>query len=314
MNEEAIEIPMHISLQGFYKIEAVRPDGEVRVLADWFPNLITNAGLDLLPTTNPALNAYRYCQVGSGSTAPAFTDTALVSRVAGVITTRSQYANDADGVVTTSPRYTFDNNLFEFGTGVAAGNLSEIGVGTSATGGTLFSRALILDGGGNPTTITVLADEILRVTYQLRWYIPEDDAAFSFTMSGTTYNCVSRAAEAGSVQRWPGTRAYEPAGNWSRETVIGYSGALGAITSTPATQVASSSPTVTMVGTYVPGSYEVTYRGSFSTAEFNGTIAAIKINPANLGTHQISFSPALAKDNTKTLRLDIKFTWGRYTP
>ena len=39
----------------------------------------------------------------------------------------------------------------------------------------LFSRALIRDGAGNPTTLTVTAIDILTVTYQLRLYRPTTD-------------------------------------------------------------------------------------------------------------------------------------------
>lgn len=63
----------------------------------------------------------------------------------------------------------------QFGEGVAAGIIAEVGAGWAANGDTLFSRALITDGAGNPTTITVLSDEYLTVIYELRrfWVLPE---------------------------------------------------------------------------------------------------------------------------------------------
>lgn len=63
----------------------------------------------------------------------------------------------------------------QFGEGVAAGIVAEVGAGWAASGDTLFSRALITDGAGNPTTITVLSDEYLTVIYELRrfWVLPE---------------------------------------------------------------------------------------------------------------------------------------------
>ena len=78
----------HSGYAGWFKIEAHRVDangdeipGTRRVAADWFPNLITNAGLDFLGTTGPTY-VYTYCRVGSGNTAPAFTDPASVAPVA----------------------------------------------------------------------------------------------------------------------------------------------------------------------------------------------------------------------------------------
>src|SRR5690606_13285763 len=46
----------------------------------------------------------------------------------------------------------------------------EIGTGWTASGETLFSRALVKDEAGNPTAITVLEDEQLRVTWEHRRY------------------------------------------------------------------------------------------------------------------------------------------------
>src|SRR5690606_4774599 len=66
----------------------------------------------------------------------------------------------------------------QFGQGQAAGNLSEIGIQHTSTSGPLWSRALILDGQGNPTTITVLPDDFLTCYYTLRIMIPKEDAVF----------------------------------------------------------------------------------------------------------------------------------------
>ena len=147
---------------GWFKIEATRPDGTRRVLADWFPNLILNGGLDRMGANPDYLS---WCQVGSGSTAPVAAQTALVNRIAGTSTQQ----NNVSGAQASAPYYGWYRRTYRFAQGVAAGNLSEVGVGW-ATSGSLFSRALILDGGGSPTTITVLSDEVLDVTYELRRY------------------------------------------------------------------------------------------------------------------------------------------------
>lgn len=172
---------------GYYKLQVIRPDGTVRQSAE-FPNLITNAGLDRMATST----YLTVCQVGSGSAAPTFADTALAARIAGTQTVQSTDV----GTTSSSPYYAWATRQFRFAAGVATGNIAEVGVGWGTTG-SLFSRALVLDSGGSPTTITVLADEILDVTYQLRYYAPETDDTGDVTFTGNlagTYDWIFRAA------------------------------------------------------------------------------------------------------------------------
>ena len=73
---------------GFFKFEAVKlaPDGSEisrRTLADWFPNIITDQGLDRMGDNNDWMSA---CQVGTGNTTPTALDTGLVARIAGTTT------------------------------------------------------------------------------------------------------------------------------------------------------------------------------------------------------------------------------------
>src|SRR5690606_36889932 len=67
----------------------------------------------------------------------------------------------------------------QFGLGEAAGNLFRSGIQHTSTSGPLWSRALILDGQGNPTTITVLPDDFLTCYYTLRIMIRKEDAVFN---------------------------------------------------------------------------------------------------------------------------------------
>lgn len=138
-------LELHTEVEGWFKFEAISEDGTRRVLADWFPNLITDQGLNQMGTLATWLNA---CQVGSGSTVPAVSDTQLVTRVAGTTTIQST----VQGIQSTPPYYASRTRTYRFAAGVATGTLSEVGVGTTATVGNLYSRALILDGAGNPTT------------------------------------------------------------------------------------------------------------------------------------------------------------------
>ncbi|HIQ53190.1 MAG TPA: hypothetical protein EYH51_08015, partial [Pseudomonas pachastrellae] len=180
---------IHEDAEGWYKFEAVRPDGTKRVLADWFPNLITDAGLERMASNSDWLG---YCQVGSGNNPPNVLDTALANRVGSSNTAQAS----ASGAQAEEPYFCWQRRTVRFAEGVAAGNLSEVGMGWTSSGN-LFSRALILDSEGNPTTITVAADEILDVTYEFRFYPRLTDVTGSVTLTGNiagTYDYVMRAA------------------------------------------------------------------------------------------------------------------------
>src|SRR5690606_22222525 len=153
-----MKLNLHANVAGRYKLikHKVREDGTLyntEIVAD-FPNLITDSGLDLLAAGS--LNSVvGKCWVGSGNSAPSVTDTALESEIASTTNaTSSSFANNSGP----PDYYSYAVKVFRFSTGVAAGNISEVGVG--ATNNTLFSRALVLDSEGNPTSITVLADEV----------------------------------------------------------------------------------------------------------------------------------------------------------
>ncbi len=189
---------------GFYKLEAVKKSKSgketKRLLADWFPNLITTAGLNYMGTNRSyAFNTstrggwLTYCIVGSGNTTPAFTDSVLANKLAA---TSSMTAMTLT-VESTSPYYRKMVLKYRFAEGVAAGNLAEVGIGWSSTA--CFSRALILDGGGNPTTITILSDEYLDVTYEYRIYPKETDDTGTVIFTGNlggTYDWIARLARA----------------------------------------------------------------------------------------------------------------------
>lgn len=283
---------------GWFKIEATRPDGTRRVLADWFPNLILDGGLDRMGANIGYLN---WCQVGSGSTAPVATQTALVNRIAGTNTAQA----NVSGAQASAPYYGWARRTYRFEQGVAAGNLSEVGVGW-ATSGSLFSRALILDGSGSPTTITVLSDEALDVTYELRRYPGTVDLTGTVVLDGVTHNWVSRAAGVTAAGVWAGTGAMVL--NFAQS----FNGNIGAVT-TPSPSGTSGSLTATDLA-YSSGSYmrAATVSAGLGDSNLAGGIRSIIVTSyAGVGRYQIQFDPAIPKDNTKVLSLTIQHTWAR---
>lgn len=275
-----------------------------------FPNLITDAGLNRMGDNVDWLN---WCQVGSGSAAPANGDTSLQSRIAGSNTVQAQ----TGGAQPSAPYYVFRRKTFRFAEGVAAGNLSEVGVGWATTG-SLFSRALILDSLGDPTTLTILADEILDVAYEFRFYPKTTDDTGSVTLTGNlagTYDWIFRAANvnnANAASGWEVQSSGTSAGsvNASPAGSGALSGNIGAITASPAGTV--SDILAPVAAAYVASSLERTFTASIGLDKGNvvGGIRSLQLK-LGIGYYQIQFDPAIPKTSSDLLTLNFKHTWAR---
>lgn len=300
-------------LAGFYKLEAVNVEnGRRRVLADWFPNLITTNGSEMLGTictgqgfgNGPA----NYCSVGTGNTAPALTDTALQTRLATTNTIQSQ-STPVSG--TGGPTYWGGQLIqYSFAAGVATGNLSEVGVGSASNGTSLFSRSLILDGGGSPTTITVLSNEALYVSYQLNHYAPTADVTGNVTIAGVVYAYVLRAANAGSTN-WSKNFTNDSGMLFDSEA---YNGAIGALTAQP-TGANSAADTITN-NAYSAGSHQATGAAQWglNVGNLSGGISAILLRFIGMCQYQISFTPSIPKDSSHVLVLNLGHSWTINSP
>lgn len=285
-----------------YRIEAVRLDGSKRVLADWFPNLITNNGLDLIGYNS---NLFNNCYIGSGNTPPSVLDTALNALVGSAGQT-----GNVRSAQSSPPYYGSFTLTYQFAMGVAAGNLSEVGIGPSAT--SLFSRALILDGGGSPTTITVLPSEALNVTYQIQLYVPTTDTTGTVNISGVTYNYVCRAATATDAGSW------SPVGATTFQALtVGFAATtLPAITD----QIQWTGGFDTLYGggqPYVGGAYAVQgiFNMGLGDANFGGGINAFDLMmSAGFGRFSFVITPAIMKTGSQTLSLNFQTSWSVYAP
>lgn len=297
-----------VGFRGMFKLEAIRPDGRVRPLTGWFPNLVTDVGLNRIGTGS-YLSA---CHVGTNNTTPTFADTALAGFRAGTNTIQA----NSTGNTTVSPYYCWKRITYRFGTaGMASGNIAEVGIATSATfaGSILFSRALILDELGVPTTVTVLADEVLDVTYELRLYPPLVDVTGSFVVSGSgTHNYTLRAAFVTSNIRWGYYLGGVASMSHRDDELDVWNGNMGTITSGP-----SGSGAGTGLSNAAYGNNNL-YRdasGSFGLNYGNlvGGIKSVRYE-TTLGSFQYQIDPIIDKNDTKTLTLTQRVLWGRYTP
>lgn len=296
-----------IGMSGRYKLAAVNAEtGEVREETPWFDNLITDAGLERIGGNG----VDTYCMVGSGSTAPTVADTTLATWVAA--TSGVQVASDV--VATAAPWYVARRKVYRFAVGVAAGNLTEVGIGWSTTA--VFSRTLIKDGGGNPTTLTVLPSEFLDVTYEFRLYCPEADTPLSVTLAGTTHTGVIRASRASDPSSWSPSYvlALGMGATNGSSALTGYSGAtLGAQTGAPTGATASTTGGTASVAAYVAGSKKRAITCTLGLNDLNlaGGLNAGVFSPLRAGVFQMSFSPPIPKTTSQTLSLTFELAWDR---
>ncbi|AXI03858.1 hypothetical protein [Aquirhabdus parva] len=297
---------LEVGLSGHFIMEAVDECGNRRRLAE-FDNLILDAGLEQMGKGSYLTD----CRVGSGSSTPIVSQTALDNKIA---STQTLQATNY-GAQGSAPYYGWYIRTFRFAQGAAAGNLSEVGVGWNntnniATATSLFSRALILDTGGNPTTITVLANEFLDVTYELRLYPPTTDATSVINVNGTDVTVTGRAAIV-TNSNWGsqlGSQFYLQS-NPGFATI--YSGLIGLTPSSPSGSGAGAS--ACSLDAYLANSRKVTgsYIFGLNQNVIGGLISSVYLQFVGGSSWQFGFNPPLAKDNTKSLTIAFSVSWSR---
>ena len=308
-------ISLTSGVQGWYKLEAIKTDSSGvpiestrRIIADWFPNLITNAGLDRL---GAEAAPFPNCQVGIGNTAPSVSDTQLANRVAS--TTQS---STTTGSSSSAPYYGWCRIKYRFDAGVATGTLAEVGVGWASTG-SLYSRSLIVDAQGPPTTVTVQPSEVLDVTYEHRIYAPTSDANNQVTINGTTYTFTTRPLDVtGNSWRFRGDiHAFSSSSaTWNAYDATGLTASTNALPAgSPSAFVSAPSVSAYSNGTYYR---DHTCVASTDGANVSGGIDLIVVSfgsNSTAGRFQYLVTPAIQKTSSQSLALTIRQTWARKT-
>lgn len=309
----------HTRLAGKFQIEAFKghelPNGEVleiagtrRVVAHWFDNIITNGGLDRVGSGGGFLN---YCHIGTGTNTETATDTALQSfeRSQSSIQSTSYTAQGS------APYYGSKTRTYRFNPPGSNKNYAEVGISWTSTTGNLFSRARIKDGGGSPTTISVLADEYLDVTYQCRNY-PDALTLEEYSVGGYAIDFL--ASEVTTANVWGLDIGDElDWGNPLDTQWRAYSSdaAIGAVTGVPTASAFDDINNGTE-GSYSPGTYykDMTYNAGLNDGPSSGNAS---IGGATFNTeyskYQAIFDPVIPKTNTQTLAITLRYTWARAT-
>lgn len=316
-------------LEGYFELDVFKADANgkkieksKRRVAE-FHNLILNQGLDYLAqgTITQVGSTLSCCQVGTSSAVVAAGQTGLQSFLAGTNVTPSVNSTTQPS----SPFYGTKIITYEFAVGAAAGNLAEVGVGRATTGNVLFCRALIVDGGGVPITITVLSDEILQVTYSLRCYPVEADTPAVVTISGSNYTFTRRPIRVTSVE-WAFSQATSSGINGFglddtfSASMVAFSGGLVLATGTNMSGTSANRSSAAN-SAYVPGTYSRSCTGTWAIAAANfgaggiqGILVVSKFGNAaqgGPGVYQYGISPGIPKISTQQLVMNYSFQWAR---
>lgn len=310
--EVEVELPK-FALGGFFRGCALKEGEVVRSFGMEVPvpNLITNGGLDAVGSGL----AWSRMHLGTGTTPPSFTDTALTTFGVNVSPSNPSVTQ---GYAPSSPYYGMCLYTWTSAVGGATGNWTEIGVSNQNTTGNLWSHALILDNTSSPTVFTVQADEQFQGSYELRLYAPSSDILTSITLGTNTYDTITRALRVTNnawAPSWQNAstaygRFYPRVGIPTSNTGF-YSGGIAAVTeAAPAgTGLASTSGT-NAASSYSSGSYTRDTSLSMGSGQAVGSWRTIAWRMATAEL-QVQLDPALTKLTTEEVIFNMRMAWAR---
>lgn len=330
-----------IGCSGHFKnLEVLDSKGNVKRSIRGPNNLITDIGLNRLNAPNDG-DVYSFCRVGTGNSIPLPTNTNLDNQVASAgvaLATYSQGVNIAEG-------YMWCRIVWTFELGAVVANVSELATGWSASGNTIFSRALVLDPEGNPTSITVLEDEQLRVTWEHRryWQVsPSTGTIANEGNKGGSYNWEIRPARVSQWEMSVGSQESRqirggqvgtfgstinlqntPVGSAPPTRILTAGAELSAVTGSPVGGLANSSSESNIISTIHNPGASVTARITMGVSVFNNPngMAVFHIFLGGSGTttrgpsrmeYQMLIDPPIMKTSEDYLELDVTVEWGRY--
>jgi hypothetical protein len=260
-----------ISVEGRFRIQLQNEDGSIFFDSGDQKNLIVNGAMGYSKFPPQGID---YLCLGAGVvTEPAVTDTQLGNQVAAerINFTAHSGTDEGDYFATKSSTIVNFTNLDY--------TLTELGIRTGGTGGTLITRALIRDDLGNASSVTVLPSQTLKLTYSIHYKFPRKitegvmtttfgDLNWELSIYGTTANSVASSAR----YDW-GFYIYDTA------KVAGITVSDGSSTSDVSTQ----------------------------TAILTGTLPAQE-NDIVLNTGAVILQPAIITDTTYQIKLTASFT------
>lgn len=298
-------IKLAAQFEGVFTMRALKGGNVVRERE--FKNLITNQGLNRLGSLGSNF-LWGGLHVGTGTAVPQFTDQSLANPLPRPDIASTSYDNSIVGTPADDEFYAQLTTTWLTQVGALGNNnLTEIGVGYT-TADSLWSRALILDAQGNPTAFPINADEQLQVSYQLRNYIPKEDAVFEVDVSGP------RVATVRAIHP---TMWYPPRGNTG--TVLSeysggtfFDGGLASITdNNPNGSAISGGAGSRSTAPYENNSLRRRGRTDWSSSQANSNQLRTQKVQWGAAAFQVQYDPPIEKTSEQSMYLEYEITWGR---
>ncbi len=301
-------------ISGTYEISVYGSDGKLKTHIPEFKNLIVDQGMDRFGN-NAGSGWGIYAFAGSGNATPANGNTTMQSFLG---ETNDVVSDQAESTYTT-PRYVVHKRIYAFAIGAVVGNVAEVGVGWKPDASTrlIFSRALTVDGGGTPTTITVLSTDQFVLTYRLYVKVPDADVPFTYTDGATTYTVNARPLFAAAANGYANLGGgFWGASSSLTDAAIKETDILPAIDGTWSTSGQFSSASYTPPA-YINGSFKQTLQAVFagSGGNFATGVGSVRFYTRDgAGRWMFNFSPKIPKVAGQSLILTFELTWARGTP
>lgn len=298
-----------------FKFITSKANGDISKETSWFNNLVLDAGLDAMGGGGTANISHVW--VGTGNSTPTPTQTGLDNPLAGTNTVQGA---DQRGVQTSNlPYYYWMRRTFRFGLGVAAGNLSEVGLGDYLKA--MFNRALIKDNAGNQTTVTVLSDEFLDVVVELRVY-PKTNFSGQFQLLNKYGELVSEHTYTGNAILLQNAIAWELRDVGVQFPLISMS--IGGTTCSPNNtsypsttewvDVSMSQSRPNLRSLICSSTLGLDDANTFSHKGFRIGVGNLltRTDSSGLIGYKWDVEPPITKTNLQTLRYQFEISWDRY--
>lgn len=299
------------SIKGEYRIERYDCMGNKNYDSGWVKNLITNEGLTRR-TTDSGWSGYFY--IGSGSTAPANTDTAMAAFLAASNTVQGSSTQQNPPV---APNYEkWNQTTRRFNAGVGTGTIREVGIGSNTSGGELFSRQLV------SPALTKASDEVVDLTWRVTQYPSLIDSAGTVVIDTITYDYILRPIKVHQSIYSSSGSVFDQvvASNFNQVSDAG----LVAITASGLAGTTGTSPqNLSSNGAGGLGYRNFSYKYGLDYGNLANGIRTINVGRSGPGTQiQIQFiaqsatptpsGTAIPKDNTKELTINWRADWVRH--
>ena len=312
---------MQVGLHGEVKVIVKRADGTVRLDTGFFPNVITNLGLDALGNNH---NLFNICAVGGGNSTPLNTNTKLDNFLAFGSQISSETKYDYNPVRDTEFYKCSKTVGYRF-TGLDNKNISEVGLVSDARPElhSALTRTLIKNSAGEPTVITVLSGEFLELQYRL-WQVfdlKDKDQVVTAMIDGVEVpvNVKIRLAGVGGTNiggSWSYGEAVGQGVTYQSNNALQFgTGEIGGITG----QISGNS-----VEYHIGMSWEAYQPSTYKRKFYVNTPITVAVYPirsflfcTGLGAYQVRFGTVggdlpIDKTNQDILHLGFEMSWGRY--